>query len=174
MYSGSVILIGMPGSGKSTVGKALSKRLGIDFCDTDDLIIQSTGEALQDTLDKRGRNGFLDKERRVLEAFRPDKPTVISTGGSVVLHKDIMEQYKAIGKIVFLDADLPLLRKRLWNMENRGIVLSESGSDLLSVYKEREPLYYRYSDIRVHIRRKQVNEMVEEIINMLNADNIAK
>ena len=69
MLTASVILIGMPGCGKSTVGKLLSKRLGVDFCDTDDLIVESTGEPLQETLNKYGRDGFLERERDVLMNF---------------------------------------------------------------------------------------------------------
>lgn len=164
MLTASVILIGMPGCGKSTVGKLLSKRLGVDFCDTDDLIVESTGEPLQETLNKYGRDGFLERERDVLMNFTAAKPMVISTGGSVVLHKDVMERFKEMGTIVFLDADLPLLRKRLWNLDTRGIVFSDTKEGLLEVYKEREPLYYKYADLRIHIKHKRVNDMVTEII----------
>ena len=167
MLNSSVILIGMPGSGKSTVGKMLARELAVDFCDTDDLITQSTGEKLQDTLDKRGREGFLDKERRTLMEFCPESPMVISTGGSVVLHEDVMRRLKGMGTIVFLDADLPLIRKRLWNMDSRGIVFNGNDDDIMTVYKEREPLYYKYSDIRIHIRHRHVGDIVREIMRNL-------
>ena len=157
----------MPGSGKSTVGKLLAKKLEIGFCDTDDLITKSTGEKLQDTLDKRGRDGFLDKERRTLLELNPESPIVISTGGSAVLHEDAMLHLKEIGTIVFLDADLPLIRKRLWNVDTRGIVFNGNDEDVLGVYKEREPLYYKYADIRVHIKSKRANEIVNEICKRL-------
>lgn len=153
----------MPGSGKSTVGKLVAKKLGIPFCDTDDLIISSTGEKLQDTLDKRGREGFLDKERRTLLALNPESPMVISTGGSAVLHEDAMNHLKELGTIVFLDADLPLIRKRLWNVDTRGIVFSGEDEDVLGVYREREPLYYKYSDIRIHIKGKKTTALADEI-----------
>lgn len=157
----------MPGSGKSTVGKLLAKRLNMDFCDTDDLIIERTGETLQDTLNKRGRDGFLSEERQVLLNLNPDNPIVIATGGSVVLHADAMEHLREIGTVVFLDADLPLIRKRLWNIDTRGIVFNDTEDDVKGVYVEREPLYYKYSDIRVHIRGKKVNELVNIISSKL-------
>lgn len=157
----------MPGSGKSTVGKLLAKKLRIEFCDTDDLIVKSTGEKLQDTLDKRGRDGFLDKERRTLLELNPESPIVISTGGSAVLHEDSMMHLKEIGIVVFLDADLPLIRKRLWNVDTRGIVFNGDNEDVLGVYREREPLYYKYADIRVHIKDKKTTDIVEEICKQL-------
>lgn len=157
----------MPGSGKSTVGKLLAKKLRIEFCDTDNLIVKSTGEKLQDTLDKRGRDGFLDKERRTLLELNPESPIVISTGGSAVLHEDSMMHLKEIGIVVFLDADLPLIRKRLWNVDTRGIVFNGDNEDVLGVYREREPLYYKYADIRVHIKDKKTTDIVEEICKQL-------
>lgn len=167
VLNSSVILIGMPGSGKSTVGKMLARELAVDFCDTDDLITQSTGEKLQETLDKRGREGFLDKERRTLMEFSPKSPMVISTGGSVVLHEDVMKRLREMGTIVFLDADLPLIRKRLWNLDSRGIVFNGNDDDIMTVYKEREPLYYKYSDVRIHIRHRHVGDIVKEIMRDL-------
>ncbi len=172
VLNSSVILIGMPGSGKSTVGKMLARELATDFCDTDDLITQSTGEKLQVTLDKRGREGFLDKERRTLMEFSPETPMVISTGGSVVLHEDVMKRLREMGTIVFLDADLPLIRKRLWNLDSRGIVFNGNDDDILTVYKEREPLYYKYSDIRIHIRHRHVGDIVKEIMRDLKKRQI--
>lgn len=158
----------MPGSGKTTVGKMLAKRLNIDFCDTDDLIIKRTGVPLQETLDKHGKDVFLETERSTLVDFVPANPMVIATGGSVVLHSDAMEHLKSFSTVVFLDADLPLIRKRLWNLDSRGIVFSDNEEDVLGVYREREPKYYQYSDIRIHIRGKRVNEIVREICDKLS------
>ena len=138
MIDRSVILIGMPGSGKSTVGKRLASVLGVDFCDTDDLIIQKTGEPLQVTIDSKGREAFLEEESLVLLDLKALPVRVISTGGSVVLHKEAMEHLKQIGTLVFLDADLPLLRQRLWNVDSRGIIFNDNDEDIFNVYKERE------------------------------------
>ncbi|MCR5617739.1 MAG: shikimate kinase [Clostridiales bacterium] len=160
----SIILTGMPGCGKSTVGKALARELAVDFCDTDDLIVSNSGERLQDTIDNCGRDAFLELERKTILSFSPEEPLVISTGGSVVLHEDVMMHLKELGTVVFLDADLPLIRKRLWNLDSRGIIFSEGKEDILEVYREREPLYYRYSDIRIHINHRRTNDIVREII----------
>ena len=160
----------MPGSGKTTVGKAIASRLHLSFCDTDDLIVTLTGEKLQDTLNRCGREGFLELERKALLSYEPSGRTVIATGGSAVLHPDAMEHLKSIGTVVFLDADLPLLRKRLWNVESRGIVSGDSDDVIVSVYREREPLYYRYSDIRIHIRGKNVRSIADEILR--KADSV--
>lgn len=167
MLKKSIILTGMPGSGKSTVGKLLAEKLQLPFCDTDDLIIKKTGEALQDIIDERGRDAFLKEEHDVLMELKGDPVSVIATGGSVILHEDAIEHLKTIGTIVFLDADLPLIRKRLWNMDHRGIVFGKDDNDIFNVYKEREPLYYKHSDIRVHIRNKRVREIVEEILKQI-------
>ena len=165
MLNRSVVLIGMPGSGKSTVGKSLADRLGTDFCDTDTLIMEKTGETLQDTINSRGREYFLKIEHDILMSLSFSEPKVISTGGSVVLHEDAMSYLKANCIIVFLDADLPLIKKRLWNLESRGIVFAGTETDIAAVYRVREPMYYKYSDIRVHIRNKQVGKIVNEILS---------
>lgn len=163
MLTKSIVLIGMPGSGKSTVGRALARKHDVDFCDTDDLIIENTGESLQDTLDRLGRDGFLEEERQALLGYTPSKPQVIATGGSVVLHDDAMQHLKSIGTVIFLDADLPLIKKRLWNIDTRGIVFNSNEDDVIGVYREREPLYYKYSDARVHIRGKRIANIIDAI-----------
>lgn len=167
MLTESIILIGMPGSGKTTVGKLLAKRTGTEFVDTDSLIIKSTGEPLQRTLEQRGRSGFLECEREELLRINPKHPTVISTGGSAVLHPDAMSHLKEIGKVVFLDADLPLIEKRISNADNRGIVFGEGTSGLFGVYAEREPLYFKYADIRVHIRGRKAPDIVNTILKQI-------
>ncbi len=186
MLNRSLILIGMPGCGKSTVGKVLAKKLGCSFLDTDTLIKKKTNESLQETLDKHGKKYFTDIEREVLLELNPSEPLVIATGGSVILYPDAMMHLGEIGMIIFLDADLPLIRQRLWNVDTRGIIFSdnvnsesqedsaiellESDSsmtdkdELFDLYREREPLYFKYMDIRVHVRSKSVNQIVTEII----------
>jgi len=176
----------MPGCGKSTVGKVLAKKLGCGFLDTDSLIKKKTNESLQETLDKHGKKYFTDIEREVLLELNPSEPLVIATGGSVILYPDAMMHLGEIGMIIFLDADLPLIRQRLWNVDTRGIIFSdnvngesqedsaiellESDSsmtdkdELFDLYREREPLYFKYMDIRVHVRSKSVNQIVTEII----------
>ena len=178
MLTESVILIGMPGSGKSTIGRYIADRMSVRFIDTDDLIRERSGKALQDIISEDGLEAFKTLESDVLSSFVPEIPCVIATGGSAVLYDDAMMHLKSLGKVIFLDADLPLLRKRLWNEGSRGLAYEEpsgSGSDvsdagnsrLLNIYIRREPLYYRYSDIRVHVRGRSVEDIAGEIISQI-------
>ena len=166
MLTKSVILIGMPGSGKSTIGKSIADKLGVDFVDTDRLIISKAGKPLQTIISEDGLDSFMDMERKLLRELNTNAISIIATGGSAVLYEDAMAHLKELGNVVFLDADLPLLSKRLWNMESRGIAFADEDG-LLGVYTEREPLYYKYSDIRIHVRGKTVAEIIQEIINAL-------
>lgn len=163
--SKSIILIGMPGCGKSTVGKILAKKYKARFVDTDNLIKTRIGTKLQDYIDTYGRDEFLNEEHRTIMELSPEEPWIIATGGSVVLNEESMKHLKEIGTVVFLDADLPLLTKRLWNVGTRGIVFADGDTDgIRGVYAEREPLYYKHSDIRVHVRGKTPEDTAEFII----------
>lgn len=173
MLKRTVILIGMPGSGKTTVGKQLAKKQGAAFLDTDNLIIEQAGKPLQTIIEEQGREAFTVIESKAIKSVKPNEPMVIATGGSAVLNDEAMQHLKSIGTVVFLDADLPLIRKRLWNVKTRGIVLANENETierdnvqetLLKVYKEREPLYFKYSDIKIHIRGMGTNKVVQRII----------
>ena len=178
MLAGSLLLIGMPGSGKTTIGKYVADKVNAGFTDTDDLIRAKSGKSLQEIIEEDGLDAFMRLESDILLNYVPDKPQVIATGGSAVLYDDAMMHLKSLGKVIFLDADLPLLRKRLWNEGSRGLAYEEpsgSGSDvsdagnsrLLNIYIRREPLYYRYSDIRVHVRGRSVEDIAGEIISQI-------
>lgn len=168
MFKRSIILIGMPGSGKSTIGKALAAACDMDFIDTDDVLTKELGMSLQVYIDKHGRDDFAGREEEFLTRFEvTGSPCIVSTGGSAVLYPKAMEHLKQIGTVVFLDCDLPLLRKRLWNFESRGIVLgSEQEKDeaILDLYKTREPLYYKYCDVRIAQGSKSRKTVVNQII----------
>lgn len=167
MAGKSIILIGMPGSGKSTIGKSIADKLGMSFIDTDRLIIDKYGMPLQQIIKEDGLEGFMKKEEAVLTELDNSEYCVIATGGSAVLYEKAMEHIKTLGTVVFLDADLPLISKRLWNMDSRGIAFASDEDGLLGVYMEREPLYYKYSDIRVHVRGKTVADITREITGAL-------
>ncbi len=166
--SRSIILIGMPGCGKSTVGKILAKKYQVRFIDTDSLIKAQIGTKLQDYIDTYGRDKFLDEEHRTVMELDPEAPQIIATGGSVVLNEVSMKHLTEIGTVVFLDADLPLITKRLWNVGTRGIVFADGDTDgIRGVYAEREPLYYKYSDVRVHVRGKTPEDTAELIMKSI-------
>ena len=163
-----VILIGMPGSGKSTIGRNVAERCGIRFIDTDVLLRQRFGMTLQEYIDAHGTEVFAKEEERFLTDYDPgEEPVVVATGGSAVLYPGAMENLKKRGTVVFIDCDLPSLKKRLWNFESRGIVIA-SGEDkdqaILDLYMTREPLYYRYCDVRVYQNRANRNKVAQQII----------
>ena len=168
MFGRSIILIGMPGCGKSTIGRLLSSDCGMKFADTDDLLKDKLGMTLQNYIDKFGREDLAKQEESFLKEMKtPDEPMIIATGGSAVLYPEAMMHLKEIGTVVFLDCDLPLLRKRLWNFESRGIISPENQdreAALMELYMVREPLYYKYCDVRIDQGRKSRKTIVSQII----------
>lgn len=163
----NIILIGMPGAGKSTVGVILAKTLGYDFLDSDLSICRRAGTTLQNILDHQGLNYFLDYEEETVLRIRPER-MVIATGGSVPLREKAMEHLKANGKVVYLKVPLPELKKRLSNIKTRGIAFGP-GQDLESLYRDRCPIYEKWADITVSPdpNINDIEDMVEKIVNML-------
>ena len=164
-----VILIGMPGSGKTTIGRSAAELCHVDFIDTDDLLRNSLGMSLQDYIDKYGKEAFAREEEQFLAAFDPGPdPVIVATGGSAVLYENAMANLRKRGTVVFLDCDLPSLKKRLWNFESRGIVL-DTGDDrekaILDLYMEREPMYYRNCDVRIDQNRKSRRSVVTQLLS---------
>lgn len=161
----NIILIGMPGSGKSTVGVLLAKALGMSFLDTDLEIMQRTGKKLQDILDEDGLEVFLTEEARAVTAVCCTQ-TVIATGGSVVLKKEAMEHLKKNGICVFLDVPLNELKQRITNMKSRGIAFAP-GQDLGDVFLERMPLYQQYADLIINAG-DDMEDTVERILKQIS------
>ena len=143
----NVVLIGMAGAGKSTIGVLAAKALGMDFLDTDLLIQQQTGKLLQETIDEDGIDAFLAVEQVVLCGVDV-KNTVVATGGSAVYSDAAMESLSREGVIVYLDVPFSQLEKRLTNVSTRGIVIKK-GNTLRDVYDERLPLYRKWADITI-------------------------
>lgn len=143
----NIILIGMPASGKSTVGVLLAKSLGFGFIDTDLLIQQREGMRLEGIIQTKGIDEFLRIEADICLGLTVEN-TVIATGGSVIYSKDAMDHLKALGCLIYLYVDYDVLEKRLNNTVERGVVL-QKGQTIEELYKEREPLYARYADLTV-------------------------
>lgn len=141
----NVILIGMPGSGKSTLGVQLAKCLGLNFVDTDLLIQTQQGRQLQDIIDDQGYQALRQIEEHILQNIQL-KNTVIATGGSVVYSQKAMQHLKSLGLVVFLEVELAILNKRVNNETSRGIARPK-GQTFTDVYNERTPLYDLYADI---------------------------
>lgn len=161
----NVILIGMPGVGKSTVGVVLAKKLGYAFVDAD-LVIQSReGKLLHEIISERGVEGFWEVEESVGKSIEAHR-TVIATGGSAVYGPKAMEHYKKIGTVIYLSLPLKGIRERLGDLDERGVTLRK-GQDLNSLYTERLPLYEKYADIKVECGGLEIREIVERIAGML-------
>lgn len=163
----NIVLIGMPGVGKSTIGVILAKVIGYRFMDSDLVIQETEGKLLKDIIEEKGTKGFLEVENRINATISPVK-TVIATGGSVVYGKEAMEHFKEISTIVYLKADFPTLDKRLSNIKNRGVVI-EDGQTLEDLYNERVVLYEKYADVIIEENDLSVEDTLELLVQKLNA-----
>ncbi len=142
-----VILIGMAGSGKSTVGLALAERMHWTHVDTDLLIEASYGACLQDISDALGKTVFLDTEAAVVSSLKASR-AVISTGGSVIYREETMRYLQTLGPIVFLDVPLPIVLERIARNPNRGLAINP-GQTIEELFSERERLYRQWGTHRI-------------------------
>ena len=161
----NIVLIGMPGAGKSTVGVLLAKTLGYAFLDTDLVIQEREGRLLQDLVDELGVEAFLDREAAAICSVDCDR-TVIATGGSVVCRDGAMEHLRELGRIVYLQLPLEELERRLHNISTRGIAMAP-GETLAHIYDYRAPLYRKYADLTVAVDRQTLEETVEQVLRAL-------
>ena len=157
----NVILTGMPGSGKSTVGVVLAKGLGYRFLDSDLVIQERTGKLLYQLIEELGEAGFLALENEINASILASH-TVIATGGSAIYGKEAMAHFKEIGKVVYLKLPYGELAERLGDLHERGVVL-KPGFTLKDLYDERVPLYERYADITLDCSNKSIRQVMEEI-----------
>lgn len=157
----NIILIGMPGVGKSTVGVVLAKKLGYNFLDSDLLIQEKYKKLLHEIIEERGIEGFWQAENEVNASIKTDN-TVIATGGSVIYGKDAMEHLSQLGTIVYLKLSCEELAVRLGDLNDRGVTLKE-GQDLKGLYAERIPYYEKYAELTIDCEDKMIRDIVEEI-----------
>ncbi len=141
----NIILIGMPGVGKTTIGKRLAVMSGLGFLDTDRIIEAKTGHKIAQLLSEHGVGGFIEIENRICAALHAEY-SVIATGGSVVYGEEAMAHLHDLGTIVYLQLDLIALSSRLGDLRTRGVVLPH-GMSLEALYAERVPLYRKWADI---------------------------
>ncbi len=165
MKKDNIVLIGMPASGKSTVGVILAKILGYNFIDSDIVIQEKEGRKLSEIIQTEGVEGFIDIENRINSGIEAEK-TVIATGGSVVYGKEAMDHYKNIGRIVYLKVSMDILTKRLNDVKQRGVVMKD-GQSLVSLYNERTPLYDKYADYTIDEKNHTMEEVVADILAVL-------
>ena len=161
----NIILIGMPGAGKSTVGVLLAKTLGYAFLDTDLVIQQREGALLQSLVDSLGVEAFLDVEADAICSVEC-RGTVIAPGGSAVCRERAMSHLKALGRIVYLHLPLEELERRLNNISTRGIAMAP-GETLADLLAYRAPLYRNYADLTVDVGRQSLEETVALVLRAL-------
>lgn len=162
----NIVLIGMPGVGKSTVGVILAKMIGYHFVDTDILIQEQENRLLCDIIESDGVEGFLEIENKINSNINITD-SVIATGGSVIYGKEAMEHLGEIGTIIYLKLPYNILDERLENIKGRGVVLKD-GQGLHDLYEERIPLYEKYADIVIDEEGLSVEETIEKILEVLN------
>ena len=161
----NIILIGMPGSGKTTLGTELSEKLGYGYIDSDSVIVAREGKRLNEIIADVGREGFLDIEAKVNSELCADR-CVIATGGSVVYRDAAMQQLKKLGKIVYLKIPFQVIERRLGDLKKRGVALKD-GFTLKDLYDERAPLYEKYADITVCLNGQSIADSVALIMESL-------
>ena len=165
-YMKNIILIGMPGCGKSTVGVILAKTLGMGFVDTDLMIQQQQKSTLQRLIDAYGLDRFREFEEQALLSVPHKSDTVIATGGSAVFCPDGMTALKENGVCLYLDLPLEELQRRLTNITTRGIACRK-GESLEEIFAEREALYRKYADLTLECVGLTTERTVEEISKII-------
>ncbi len=160
----NIILIGMPASGKSTVGVVVAKRLGYEFVDTDLLIQRQEKRLLKEIIAEEGNEGFLKIENQVNRDLQAEK-SVISPGGSVVYCEEAMQHFKEIGTVVYLRVSFEEINARISNAKNRGVVLKE-GQTLKDLYEERVQLFEKYADCVVEESGLSLEETIDKVLEL--------
>lgn len=166
----NVVLIGMPGAGKSTIGVVLAKRLGFAFLDSDLVIQNREGKLLHEIIEEKGTEGFWQVEETVNASIETER-TVIATGGSVIYGGRAMEHFKRIGTVVYLQLSEESVAERLGDLNERGVTLRK-GQDLPALYEERVPMYERYADITMNCEGLSIREIVAAIADRLEAGSV--
>jgi shikimate kinase len=162
----NLILIGMPGAGKSTMGVILAKCLGRTFIDTDLLIQETEGRLLQEIIDTDGSGAFLEREEGTILAQHFHN-AVVATGGSVVLSEKAMEHLKKDGIVIYLSVSFETMAERLVNATTRGIVL-HAGESLDAMYAHRLPLYGKYADITIDCSGNNFERRIGDLLHELS------
>lgn len=166
----NIVLIGMPGAGKSTIGVLLAKSLLCDFADTDLIIQKKHGCSLCDIINKEGTEKFIEIEDEVLSGCSFEN-TVIATGGSAVYGKNAMKNLKENGVTIYLSVSVNELQKRLQNIHTRGVAMKQ-GTSISDLFEERKPLYEKYADFILCCDGLTAEECVERIVDALEKQEL--
>lgn len=162
----NLVLIGMPGAGKSTTGVLVAKELGKTFIDVDLLIQERENALLQEIIDRVGFDDFLVIEESVLLELNPEN-AIIAPGGSIIYSEKAVDHLKQKGLFVYLKLDYDEIERRIYNISSRGIVFGE-GKGLFDLYEERIVLYEKYADLIIECSGLSIEEVTQEIIRGYN------
>lgn len=166
----NIVLIGMPGTGKSVVGRALAARLGYGFVDLDDLIVERAGKTLPEILRQDGLEAFYALEEAVGTSLDRED-TVVATGGSMVLYPAAMEHLRQNGVAVWLETPLSQIDDRMpEDLTDRGIA-TPAGMTLRQIYEERQPLYAQYADV-IAVSLEGAEETAQQVLSLLRTVDI--
>jgi shikimate kinase len=160
----NIVLVGMPGSGKTTIGRRAAARTGRPFLDTDDLIETATGASLRAVLELEGREGFLLRERRAAESV-VSQGAVVATGGSIVYGDAAMAALAGGGTVVFLRLSLQELEDRIRDLDRRGVVRAP-GQTLAQLFTERQPLYRRWAEITLDCDGRSAADLAQQVAQL--------
>ncbi len=164
----NIVLIGMPGAGKSTLGVVLAKILGYEFIDADLLIQSKLDKTLQKIIDACGPDGFIEVENEVLCTLSASR-AIVATGGSTVYSDEAMSHLKSIGTVVYLRVSYEELESRLGGLHERGVVMKNGmGMSLRDLYEERLPLYEKYADVTIDIDGLSVRDAARRLVDQLS------
>ncbi len=163
----NVVLTGMPACGKSVTGVVLAKSLGMNFIDTDLIIQENEGKSLQKIINEEGVEAFKRVEEKALLSLDAEN-AVIATGGSAVYYPAAMKHMGENGIIVYIEADIEEIKRRLRNIKTRGVAMRR-GQSIEELYESRKPLYEKYADITVKSDRKSMEKTVENIVKALES-----
>ena len=164
----NIILIGMPGVGKSSVGVILAKILGYRFLDCDLIIQEKEGKLLHEIIASEGLDGFIKVENKINASINCEK-SIVATGGSAVYGEDAMAHFREIGTVVYLKCDYETIADRLGDLVARGVAMKE-GQTLKDLYEERVPLYEKYADIIVDESGcSSVRETISRLLEMIKS-----
>lgn len=172
MHTACIVLIGMPGSGKSTIAQALAKRCGYAWVDTDTIIEQTHQQTLQELIAAHGVEQFHRLEERACLSVNPQHyhdGLVVATGGSVVYMPSAMQHLSAIGTVVHLDVDIDTLLGRLGSLEQRGVTIAP-GQTFEDLFNERTVLYEHYRHVHILAGDAAPDEVVQDIVEQLELD----
>ncbi len=166
----NIVLIGMPGAGKSTIGVLLAKAMNYDFLDSDLVIQQKCKKRLYEIINESGIDEFLRLEDEIISSINVDD-TVVATGGSAIFGINAMNHMKSSGIVVYLKLSCEEIIRRVNNIKTRGIAM-DKGKNIKDIYDERIPLYEKYADITIEAEEKSVEECVslvmDSIVNNFN------